>query len=177
MQSPWSQPLNRPQSPYLEHGAWTQAPWEAGCRPPPTPAQAERLLSSLCSWALYTPLWLPWCPASEPSLATSMSPKSPGHAASRSTGQTTVSIGQLCVAWICQAASRQSDLGHVLPGAGAGPALLPSPTQTSLPPQARMAQLSGDRTERARGLDFNGAASLWPGYLHALYCRLGNCEP
>lgn len=33
MQSPWSQPLNRPQSPYLEPGAWTQAPWEAASGP------------------------------------------------------------------------------------------------------------------------------------------------
>lgn len=127
MQRPWSQPLSRPQSPYLKPGAWTQAPWEAGCRPPPTPAQAEQLLSSLGSWALYTPLWLPWCPASEPSLATSMSPKSPGHAASGSTGQTTVSIGQLCVAWICQAASRQSDLGHVLPRGWGRPCPAPIP--------------------------------------------------
>lgn len=63
--------------------------------------------------------------------------------ASWPTGQTPaiwVSMAEAACALDLSAASRLSNLGHVLPQARAGAALLPSPTQSSLLPWTGKAQ-------------------------------------
>lgn len=68
-----------------------------------------------------------------------------------------VSARQLCVAWICWLSSRLSNLGHVLPQGWSRhcPILIPHPGLPATPGK-------NVRTQRARGLDFKGAAREFP---------------